>query len=117
MTPFQRSIARDSAVVGVRVSFDREVRLPSGHLVFSRAHFPDFGGPRGTLIFHTFDEYRDVRTELVNEGYAYSQFGEPSSDHGDPDSLREMLADWGWASDETPEPLWLKRFKPDAEDE
>ena len=117
MTPFQRSIARDSAIVGVRVSFDREVRLPSRHTILARAHFPDFGGPRGTLIFHTFDEYRDVRTELASEGYAYSKVGDPSIDHGDPDSLREMLADWGWTCVETPAPSWLKRFEPDTEDE
>ena len=115
MTPFQKSLARDSAVVGVRVSLGKEIRLPSGRVVSPQAYFPDFGAPRGTLIFHTFDEYRDVRNELADEGYTCSQFGFPSNDHGDPDSLREMLADWGWSSVEAPEPSWVKRF--DAGDE
>jgi hypothetical protein len=102
--PFQRSLARESAVVGVRVNFSTQVRMPSGCVVWPAAHFPDFGAPRGTLVFHSFDEYRDLRKELAAEGYACSEFGHSSDHNFEPNSLRETLADWGWSNVHAPAP-------------
>lgn len=111
MTPFQTSLAKESAVVGVKVIFDTSLRLPSGRSVIAHAHFPQFGTEKGTLIFHSFDEYRDAKNELIEQGYSYSEFGSSQDNYFDPDSLREMLSEWGWADKKTEAPAWITHFK------
>jgi hypothetical protein len=81
--------------IGVKVEFDVVLNLCEGKFVKAEAHFPNYGAQNGTLIFHRYDDYIDFIDEICKLEYTCSQFGGKDDEWCDPDSLREILADWG----------------------
>lgn len=91
--------------LGIEVIAPIELQL-GGVQVHFTALLPQFGGRRGMVVDNDSDTIWQHRSELVGAGYGYSCVGCAHQ----PDDLepgREMLADWGWASD-LPEPEWLR---------
>ena len=67
------------------------------------ALLPQFGAPKGMVVDRDWDALEPFADSLSEAGYGYSCV-EPGHDL---QSLKEMLADWGWSSDE-PAPSWLR---------
>ena len=97
MTPLQDWLIAAGTACGIPVVAPFALLLPSGAVVKASALLMGLGDAKGMLIFHTFDEIRELSEEIRDAGYGYSTLSEPDS--GEPldlDSFKEMFRDWGW---------------------
>ena len=109
MNRMQEWLARAAEELNVRVLVGYEVPLTDGGKLPSQALFPDFGSALGTLVFRSQDEVNaEARRELIKRGFGMSTFSEPlPNEEFDIESYKEMLSEWGWASEERNRPDWL----------
>jgi hypothetical protein len=91
--------------LGVEVVAPIEVRVGGDQMHFT-ALLPQFGAPLGMLVDSDSDLMWGRRDELVAARYGFSCVVCTESEI-DLESVREMLADWGWSSDQ-PKPDWLR---------
>lgn len=72
------------------------------------ALLPDFGGPRGMLIFYSFEKIKEIHRRLTKNGFGYSVLSAPEDPSEiDEEAVIEMLRDWGWYSISELKPGWL----------
>ena len=109
-TPFQLSLARTCAGLGVRIELQPVVTLPDGITLRAEACLPDFGAPMGMLVFHDDKSFQPVWKTLVAAGFGFTVFGSPQEEVAGGESFAEMLADWGWSGAAALAPRWLGSF-------
>ena len=93
-------IARD---LGVRVVAPYAIQLAEENVTVA-AFFPQFGGPSGMIADPDWSVLEPHKAQLVRAGVGYSCVDLGRSDH---QSMREMLADWGWNDASGDKPDWL----------
>ena len=95
--------------LGVTLGDACQVSLPACVQSEPILHIPDFGGTRGTLVFH--DLGSADAAILAQSGYYTSVFPSGSTYWQRPMTdadLIEVLSDWGWSGSIDRHPEWLK---------
>ena len=99
-----------SRALDVRIRAPSTVKIGNASFV-ADAHFLDFGGQHGMLVFHEFSDFQTQSQLLVDKGYGVTSFAAPNdSETLDMPSWRETLADWCWTGNEVDRPNWLDKF-------
>ncbi len=92
-----------AADLGVRVIAPYTVDLGE-HCVTFAAFFPQFGGPSGMVTDPKWSVIAPHKAKLVAARFGYSCVDLGGSDQ---ESMREMLADWGWSGASDDKPDWV----------
>ena len=88
-------------------------RSAEGERFEASVYLPDFGGPKGTVLFtHTDD---DAAMDSADEiGFYQSALNPLYYDHYDRENFIETLQDWGWMNPKKKPPAWYKE-KPEQD--
>jgi hypothetical protein len=96
--------------LGFRTIAPADVEFAPGRWIRADVHLPDFGGPRGMLLFESGEIFRGLGNEIYEAGYGLSVLRDPRSFRiveDDASVTIAVLQDWGWAGDATKRPRWL----------
>ena len=90
--------------LGIEVVAPAYVEVSGVEACFT-ALLPQFGGVAGMIVDANWSAIEPHKSALIAAGYVYScvRAGDPKGEH----LPIEMLADWGWTSDQ-PKPDWLR---------
>jgi hypothetical protein len=106
-------LVRAAVELGLRVSTEYTVTLPSGRQVRAEAFFPDLGTDRGMAVF-TSPLAPELLAELRRGTHPASHFAAPGEhEQFDLDSYAEMFAEWGWSRRPDERPAWMIAFQRD----
>lgn len=92
--------------LGITIVVPFSIEDNSGEVVGYAAFLPDFGGPRGTLVY----DYREPQHRSAaasRAGYFCSGLNPDVYCPYNRDVYVEALADWGWFGPESARPTWL----------
>ena len=103
-----------SADLKVAVVHPYRVELASGRRVLADALFPKFGAMRGMLVFYVWPATEGIENEVIDAGFGYTCFDQPSAESYDRANAMEMLCDWGWTGEPSEAPFWLSNGGPDS---
>lgn len=113
MTNIKECFARACKSLDLEVDPYHVVELEPGKSISSEVYIPNLGGPRGMLIFRSFQDMQGFDDELIEAGYGYSVMSEPTTEEEySPQSLIEVFLDWGWSGDEGSKPAWMSDQEP-----
>ena len=106
----QQWLSRAAAELEVQIVVGYVAQLPGGVAVRTQALFPELGGVLRTLVTQSADGLdAPTRIALVDQGFSISTFAEPMpGEEFDVGSFAEMFAEWGWTSDTSLKPNWMK---------
>lgn len=94
--------------LGIDVDGPYDVSLPSGAHLQVPVLVRRFGGPEGMLVLCDYALVKNRIDEIVQAGYGFSIFDEPTIEHGySREVFIEVLTDWGWYGPVSEKPAWL----------
>lgn len=101
-------LERAAESLGLEVERDYEVLIPGERVIRAPVRVLHLGGPKGMLVFDSFDDAKPYANHLVEAGFGYTVLDEPLANEAfDLESYKEMAADWGWAGPSHLKPSWL----------
>lgn len=85
-----------------------EIKLDETHTLQADVLVKNFGAEKGMLIFLDVDVYWPHRDKLIDTGYGFTSYSEPSENKTyNRENFIEMLSDWGWNGDQKSLPSWV----------
>lgn len=108
MNRMQEWLTRAAEELSVRIFIGYCAKLPDGNSIQTQALFPDLGGALGIIVISELIDASILR-HWVAQGFGYSVFSEPlPNEEFDLNNYSEMFSDWGWTSNGSSKPLWMR---------